>query len=814
MLKSYLKIALRDLWKQKGLSFINVMSLSIGLACFMLLLLYAVNEFNYDRFHANNERIFRMYRWTEDMNDEGTEGDPYLPVPLGPALKADLPDVEDFVRFREPWGENFVRVNGTVSRLGICFADQQFFDVLSFPMEYGNKAKALSELNDIVLTEATALKLFGESNPIGRILEVKLDQDFEPFTVSAVAKNLPSNTSVQFEAMGSFEKLLAAPNMTERKNSWFHSAYYTFVKLREGSGLAQDEKRLLQFRQKYYPGEEKELRERGFWKGKGAPVTYRMQPLRAMHTQTLVGGGQVPPIEPRSIWILLGIAAGILTIAGINFTTLSIGRSASRAREVGVRKVMGSGRRALVGQFLAESILLAVVSGALGLLLMRLMLPVFNQMADRELVFSFRQFPELMWMMGGMVLLTGILAGSYPALVLSGFRPVEILKSKIKLGGSNFFTKSLVTGQFVLSVGLIIAMLVILGQLDFMRSKNPGFNRENVIVVDASDTDSERIFPLFKQAALARPEVIAVAGSELGLGAEQGWSRQGWIHENTLHEVYEYFVDGDFINVLGMKLIAGRNFDPKMAMDTVNSVVINESMMRHFGWTPETALGQQLLGYHQDATLPVPTVIGVVKNFNFLPMKVAVEPQQFHQFSGYAPYKYFVRVQPGDPESALAALQKEWKALEPTLPFKYNFLDSSLDDFYKSEARLGRIIAWAGGISIFLACLGLFGLATLSVLNRTKEIGIRKVLGASVLRLTSLVAQDFLKLVLIAIVLASPLAWYFMNQWLADFAYRIEIQWWMFALAALSAVGIAFLAVGVQSIKAALANPVKSLRSE
>lgn len=814
MLKSYLKIALRDLWKQKGLSFINVMSLSIGLACFMLLLLYAVNEFNYDRFHANNERIFRMYRWTEAMNDEGTEGDPYLPIPLGPALKADLPDVESFVRFREPWGENFVRVNGTVSRLGVCFADQQFFDVLTFPMEYGNKAQALSGLNDIVLTEATALKLFGESNPIGRVLEIKLEQEFEPFTVSAVAKNLPPNTSLQFEAMGNFEKLLSMPNMAERKNNWFHSAYYTFVKLREGSGLARDEKRLLQFREKYYPGEEKELRERGFWKGQGAPVTYRMQPLRSMHTQTLVGGGQVPPIEPKSIWILLGIAAGILAIAGINFTTLSIGRSASRAREVGVRKVMGSGRSALVGQFLAESILLAAVSGALGLLLMWLMLPVFNQMADRELVFSFRQFPELLWMIGGMVLLTGVVAGSYPALVLSGFRPVEILKSKIKLGGSNLFTKSLVTGQFVLSVGLIIAMMVILGQLDFMRSKNPGFNKENVVVVDASATDSKRIFPLFKQAISAHPEVIGVAGSELGLGAEQGWSRQGWIHENQLHEVYEYFVDNHFLDVLNMKLVAGRNFDPKFSMDTVNSVIINESMMRHFGWTPETALGQKLLGYYENAENPLPTVIGVVQNFNFLPMKVAVEPQQFHQFSGYAPYKYFVRINPGDPTLALSALSQEWKKLEPIFPFKYSFLDDSLNDFYQSEARLGRILAWAGGISIFLACLGLFGLATLSVLNRTKEIGIRKVLGASVARLTSLVAQDFLKLVLIAIVLASPLAWYFMNQWLADFAYRIEIQWWMFVLAALAAVGIAFLAVGMQSIKAALANPVKSLRSE
>ncbi|AEE51766.1 ABC transporter permease [Haliscomenobacter hydrossis] len=814
MLKSYLKIALRDLLKQKGLSFINVLSLSIGLACFTLLLLFAVNEFNYDRFHADNERIFRMYRWTEYMADRGAEGDPYLPVPLGPALKTDFPDVENYARFREPWGESFVRVNGTVSRLNICFADPQFLEVFTFPMEYGNKAKALSELNNIVLTEKIALQLFGESNPIGRVLEVKLETDFEPFVVTAVAKDMPSNTSIQFEAIGNFDKVLASPSMIERKASWNHSAYFTFVKLREGSGLATDEKRLLQFRQKYYPGEEKELRANGFWKGKGGPVTYGMQPLRDMHTQTLVGGGQVPPIEPRSIWILLGIAAGILAIAGINFTTLSIGRSAARAREVGVRKVMGSGRSALVGQFLVESVVLAAISAVLGLGLMRLMLPMFNQLADRQLVFSFQQFPELMWMLAGLVLLTGLLAGSYPALVLSGFRPVEILKSKIRLGGANLFTKSLVTGQFVLSIGLIVSTLVILRQLDFMRSKNPGFNRENVVVVDASDTDSERIFPLFKQAANARPEVIGVAGSELGLGAAQGWSRSGWVHDNVHREVYEYFVDADFLKVLNMQIVAGRNFDPKFAMDTINSVVINESMMRYFDWTPETALGQQLLGYSEDPATPLPTVVGVVKDFHFLTMKVAVEPQMFHQFPSYVPFKYFVRIHPGDPAPALSALQQEWKKLEPTLPFKYSFLDQNLNDFYKSEARLGRIISWAGGISIFLACLGLFGLATLSVLNRTKEIGIRKVLGASIAGLTSLIAKDFLQLVVIAILIASPLAWYFMNQWLADFANRIELQWWMFVLAGVAAVGIAFLTVSFQSVKAALMNPVKSLRSE
>jgi putative ABC transport system permease protein len=813
MLKNFIKVAFRDLQKQKGLTAINILGLSIGLACFSLFLLYSVNEFNYDRFHADNERVFRVFRWSEAMRGDAAEGDPYLPIPLAPALKADFPDVEKAVRLRSGWRTDFVRANGVVSKLEISFADPDFFDVLTFPLKFGSPATALQELNGIVLTEKTALQLFGESNPIGRILEIKNGDQFTPFTVSAVAEDLPSNSTVTFEALGNFERLRSLPRMERRWTNWNHSAYFTFVKLREGSGLANDAARLLQFRRKYYPDQENELRKEGFWKGEGAPITFKMQPLRAMHTQTLVGGGDVPPVEPRSIWMLLAIAAGVLAIACVNFTTLAIGRSAGRAREVGIRKVMGSERSLLIGQFLTESLFLAVISGGLGLLLAKSLLPAFNEMADRKLVFSFQQFPEMAWMLGGLVLLTGLLAGLYPAFVLSGFRPLEILKQKVRLGGSNFFTKSLVTGQFVLSVGLIVSTLVMLRQLAFMRTKNPGFDRENVVVVDAEGTDSERIFPLFKEKIGAIPSVLGVSGSELGLGEGQGWSRSGWNHEGVHREAYEYFVDADFLGLLKMELLAGRNFEQGNSMDTINSVIINESMMRNFGWTLDNAVGQQLLGY-TEPNRPQPTVIGVVRNFHFRPLKEEVLPQMFHQFNDYQAFKYFVRLAPGDPAPALAALKSAWSGVESVLPFKYSFLDEDLDRFYKSEARLSHIISWAGGISIFLACLGLFGLAALAVENRRREIGIRKVLGASAANVTGLLTKDFLKLVVVAICIASPVAYYFMQKWLSDFAYRIDIQWWMFALAGAAAVGIAFLTVGFQSVRAALVNPVKSLRSE
>lgn len=360
----------------------------------------------------------------------------------------------------------------------------------------------------------------------------------------------------------------------------------------------------------------------------------------------------------------------------------------------------------------------------------------------------------------------------------------------------------------------MVSTFVMLKQLSFMRGKNPGFDRENVVMVDATGADTKRIFPLFKTAAQAIPGVQGVSGAEIGLGAGQGWSRSGWDDNGAHREVFEYFVDKDFIPVLKMELLAGRNFEAGNTLDTVNSVIVNESLVRTFGWTIQSALGQPLTGYYEDPKKALPVVIGVVKDFNYLSMKQEIKPQMFHQFSDYQPFRFFVRTGPGDPSKTLDALKSAWVGAEPVIPFRYHFLDERLDQFYAAEKRLGNIISWAGGISIFLACLGLLGLAALAVANRTREIGIRKVLGASVAGITALLAKDFLKLVLLAILLASPIAYYFMEKWLADYAFRIQMQWWMFVGAGVLAIVVAAFTVSLQSIKAALENPVKSLRSE
>lgn len=813
MLKNYIKIALRNLARQKVLTFINLFGLSTGLACFTLFMLYAVNEFNFDRLHEKAERIFRVYRWREAMRGQDAEGDPYMPTPLGPALKQDFAEVENVVRFREAWGEDFIRAKNSVSRIGVTFADPQVFEVFSFRLRRGDQKTALRELRNMVLTETTARRLFGENDPIGKTVEIKLEKKFEAFTITAIAEDLPANSSIQFEALANLEFLTNTAWGKRSQDNWFRSSLATFVLLRPGSTLASDPQRLLAFRQKYYPDEEADLRKQGFWAGKGAPITYGLQPLRAMHTDTRIWGGPTPAIDPKTVWILLAIAAGVLLIACINFTTLAIGRSAGRAREVGIRKVVGSQRRQLVSQFLAESLILSIISAVIGLALAQMLLPFFNNLSGKSLQLSLTLYPEIGWLFCGLTLLAGLLAGCYPALALSGFRPVEVLKSKIRLGGSNLLTKSLVTLQFVLSIGLIVSTVTILQQLRFMRSKSPGFNKENVVVVDADGAEAKRIYPLFRQEIISRPEIAGVAASELGLGAGKGWSRSGWDDNGKHYEAYEYFIDENYLAVMGLQLLAGRNLDPAIAADSHTSVIVNETFLKAFGWTTEEALGKRLAGYSEDAAR-LPTIIGVVKDFHFRSFHEEVQPQMFHSFADYSPLKFFVRIRPGNPVMALEALQAAWRSVVPDLPFTYSFLDEDLDAFYKAEARWGGIVGWAGGIAIFLGCLGLFGLAALSAVNRTKEIGIRKVLGASVAGIVGLLSKDFVKLVLVAFAVATPLAYFAMDKWLQNFAYRINVGWWVFAFAGGLAFVIALLTVSFQAIRAAIANPVEALRYE
>lgn len=690
------------------------------------------------------------------------------------------------------------------------FADQSFFSVFNFPLKYGNKVTALHDMHDIALTSSRAKELFGSDDVVGKTVEIQLGPTFYPFTISAITEDVPFNSSIRFDILGSFSFTdVHNPDSFIIGSNWHPTVKQTYVQLKPGSKLPNDPIAMERFLRTFTPLSMFEKMGLTNWKKAELPVTLKLQPLLHIHTDSWFNGyafSDYEVIDPKAIWILLAIAGGILLIACINFTTLAIGRSASRSKEVGVRKVIGAGKRQIIFQFLAEALLSSIVSAILGLLMANMLLPWFNQLSGRDLHFSLTLYPQMIFTLIGLVLIVGLLAGSYPALVLSNFKPVEVLKSKIRIGGSNLFTKSLVTLQFALSIILIISTVIILQQTKYLVNKNPGFNKQNVVAIDASEMDPNKIFPSFKQAVLNHPGIIGVASAGAGLGAGQdlpGYSDQGLSAAVNI-------IDPDYIKVLGMHLITGRNFDPMAVNDTVKRVIINETMMRAFGWTAQNAVGQEIKHF-QGATAHV---IGVVQNFYYRPLSEGIKNQLFETTADKGYIHFYIRINAGNPAAALSVIKKAWDNAAPSIPMRYSFLDEDVNNYYRSEQRWSGIVGWAGGISIFLACLGLLGLAALAAINRIKEIGIRKVLGATVPNIITLLSKDFLWLIIISFLIASPVSWYLMNRWLQDYANRINISWTVFLFAGVFAILIALITISFQAIKAAIANPVKSLRTE
>ncbi|HXB07498.1 MAG TPA: ABC transporter permease [Puia sp.] len=823
MLRHYIRIAIRNLAKQKILTFINVSGLSLGLACFSLILLFAVSEFNFDKFNTRAGRIFRVAELA--TRDDGQQrGNAQLNVALAPTIKKTFPDVEEAVRISVADKKYLKSING-ISSEKMLFADPAFFQVFSFPLIAGNPGAALAEPYGVVLTRTKAKQLFGTEDAVGKTLSIKTDSGFHPFTVTAVAADMPLNTSVSFDILGSYRFLEVSDSDRVKSSDNWHMTYgdQTFVLLRPGSRLPQQNKSLQAFRRQHFPEEgggkgKEEAGGIGKKEGGGkTSIQYILQPLLSIHTDTSISDAG-PITDPKNIYILLGIASGILLIASINFTTLAIARSAGRAREVGVRKVVGGRRRQLIGQFLTESVLLSIISTMVGCLLALLLLPWFSRLAGRPLEFSFGQFPQLAWMMAGLTVLVGLLAGFYPALVLSGFNTIEVLKAKIKLGGANLFTRSLVTLQFVLSIGLIIATTVMIRQVNFMRSKDLGLIKENVLMIHTEDIDAQSAYPLIRAVLVGDPAIRGISAASIGLGEGQGYMGGAYDFAGKRTSVIEYPVDEHFIPVMGMRLVAGRNFDRAITFDTVNNVIVNETLVHDdLGLTPEQAIGKEIKTAarpRSNARPQVKTIIGVVRDFNFERLNKKVRPQLFSMSANFNPAVLFVHLRAGDPTPVLNRIAAVWRRFSPDIPLNYSFLDEGLDRFYKSEARWGNIIACAGVISIFLACLGLFGLAALAAANRLKEIGIRRVLGASTATIVALLTTSFIKLVLVAAIIATPVAWVIMNRWLRDFAYRIDVSGWIFAVTALVALVIAFLTISIQALRAARANPVDNLRVE
>lgn len=811
MLSKYFTITMRNLLRQPLFSGLNIVGLSLGIAAFALIGLHVLDEWSFDRFHAQSDRIFRVINTREaGFRGEEAQKGAYQPMPLGPALQSEFGDIEAFTRVRD-WG-GFSQSPTGLSEENFNFVDPDFFKIFSFQLLKGRPETAFDGPQKVVLSEKTAQKLFGNTDPIGQTLQLKVFDSFEPFVVSGIMKNAPGNSSLRPEILLPFSRYQASPRGQGEMNRWSRVSFPTYVLLREGATLHQKPELLQQFYTRHFPNDESNARQKGWWSEARSPFGYELQPIADMRHDISV---QSDAVNPRYSWILLGIGILVLLIACANFTTLAIGRSAGRAMDIGVRKTMGASRWQLAGQHLFEALFMSSMALIVGVLLAQFSLPIFNKLVNKELSFNFGQFPELFWLLPGIAIATGLIAGTYPALVLSGFRPLDVFGKKIRLGGENGFTRSLVTAQFTLSIVLAVCMLVMLRQLSFLQNSDPGFQKENVVIINAFGTDdADRTALIFREQLQKTSEVLDISRVEMSLGAEGGESVSGFEYKGKPKEIFEYVVDEHYVPTLGLSLLTGRNFEANMTADTQTSVIINEAAMHSFGWTLNDVLGQKLSGYVHENPSRDPTVIGVVKDYHYGSLHHEVQPMMLQQFSPFPRETFFVRLAKGNPQTTLSAIQSAWSVAEPRLPFRYQFLDESLDSFYKTEQRWSQVVNIAGGLSLFLACLGLFGLTALAAVNRTKEIGVRKVLGASVASITGLLAKDFLKLVVLALLIASPIAWFLMQRWLADFAYHIDIQWWMFAAAGTAAMLVAFLTVSGQAVKAALANPVKALKSE
>ncbi len=808
MLRNYLKIAYRNLRKNTFYSFLNIFGLSLGLASCLLITLYVVNEMSYDRFFENADRIYRI---DANLKFGGPETKVALvPDPMAYTLKKDYPQVEAATRLRGI-GSHMVRRNEEANNLtenNVAFADSTFFQVFSVSLLTGNPKTALTEPYTMVLSERGAEKYFGSDDPVGKSL--LLDND-RTYRVTAVMGTIPTNSHFH-----DLEMLLSMASWPEsREGAWLSHNFATYITLEEGAQAAVFEKNFDTVLEKYIGPAVMNMMGATLedMKKSGNYLNYSLIPLTDIHLYSNRTGEFGVSGNIQYVYIFSIVAIFLLLIACVNFMNLATARSASRAREVGVRKALGSERSALVLQFLLESMLLSFISVGLSLVLASLALPLFNQLAGQDLTLpvSSPVFWGILLLAGGVV---GLLAGSYPAFLLSGFQTIKVLKGGTTgAGGSSWLRNGLVVFQFMISVMLIVGTLVIYRQLNYIQTKALGFNKEEVLILDNT-------YALGNQANAFRQEMLALPNVEIGtvtsfLPTPSTRSTNSFFPEGKSGDkgtnMQYWGTDYDYVKTLGMEIVAGRDFSRDFPSDS-SGILINETAVKLLGFSDPIGKRVTVVSGEGSANRHTYKIVGVVKNFHFESLRSNIGALSMVLSPGGGSMAF--RMKTDNVQASIEKTESLWKKMAPGQPFAYRFMNDEFDNVYRSEARVGRVFITFALLSILIGCLGLFGLVTFTAEQRVKEIGVRKVLGASVGSIVALLSKDFLKLVLVAIVIASPIAWYAMNTWLEDFAYKIDISWWIFALAGLLAVGIALLTVSFQAVKAALMNPVKSLRSE
>ncbi|HEX6982445.1 MAG TPA: ABC transporter permease [Balneolaceae bacterium] len=802
MFRNYIKVAWRNLVRKKKYSLINIVGLALGIACCILLFLYVHNEWTYDEFHQKADRIFRVNRLlTEPNGDVGPTAD--TPAPLAAALKNTFPEVQKTVRLTA--GDIRIAIdNNSYVKKEALYVDGSFFEVFTFHLLKGNPKEALTAPNGIVISKEFSQKYFSNSNPVGQSVSVKIEDEEINLQVTGVVENIPTNSSMQFNVLLPLKTVKHSwPDSFRRLifSSWQFPLGETFVLLNKKTKSKELKLKLTDFAEQHF-GEEAEK------------VGLSLQPLTAIHHQTGISGSALsPPANPVYAYIMLFIALLVLFTACINFTTLSLGQSKSRSKEVGVRKVMGAGRMQIRTQFWAEAVLTAGAAVVVGITLAQAFLPTFNNLAGTNL--TLRLTLEMTSFLLLLIIGVGLIAGSYPALILSLFKPSRILSKKSTTGKSYHITQSLVVIQFALSIALIIGTLIMSAQLNFMK-KNLGFNQQQVIEISGlgSTNEGQQILESYRQEISRHEAVQEVAGASFGFWG-QGLEAQIELSDTERLQVQTIPVSENFLETLEIRLKQGRSFSSQRAVNGL-PVIVNEALVNAMGWTTAVEknlilTGNSLLNQAADRL----QIIGVTENFHNRPLSYEIAPTILipsKTFGGVS--DIYVRIKASDIPNTLNFLRKTWSEVAPKRLFQYQFLDEVVEQAYRTEQRWKTIIRYAAGFALLITSFGLFGLSMLATERRTKEIGIRKVMGATISNIVGLLSKDFLKLVLIGFVIAVPIAWYFMNQWLQDFAYRIEIGVGIFLLAGALALLIALATVSWQSIRAALANPVDSLRSE
>lgn len=805
MFKNYLKIAWRNLWRYKENTFINLTGLTVGLIGFLLISLFVWDEWKFDQYHPHKARIYRVM--ADRVTGNGAGGFASTSPAIGPTFKKDFPEVEETLRLFqirqkilfEKGEESYLEESG-------FFAEEAIFDLFHLPLKYGDPATALEQPNSVVLVPELAKKYFGEENPVGQTIQANNNE----LTVTGVLQPLSPHFHLDFNFLFSFEDLLADVS-PERIQSWVWQDFYNYVLLQEGTDLAQFEAKLPDFVEEYAHPSTKEL---------GFHYYLDLQPLTDIHLYSVnLRNDKIVAGNHRYVNGLAVVGFFLLFIACINFINLTTAKAIRRSKEVGIRKTAGARRGQLAMQFFSEAILLVLIAMLLAANISRLLLPLLNDFAGKEILFPIYTDLRLIGLMIGLCLLTGLLAGAYPAVVLSGFRPLQALKTmQFQPGaGQEWLRKSLIVVQFAVSTVLIICVLVVFQQVQFLSHQDLGFEKEQLIHFPMRG----RLFS--SQDAVRREfsEIPGVVSTTIGFGIPGDIVSGDNIivpgEERRTLPARIFTIDHDYIRTMGMQLVAGRDFNKEISTDAAQGFILNETAVQTLGIadTPEEAIGKPLEWemWVEGDTIKKGRVIGVVKDFHYNSFHEAVQTSVLHIFPD-AYWKVALRLDAQDISETIAAVEKTWDSFETGYPLDYQFVDESFGAMYVAEQKLSRIFWVFTLLAIFIACMGAFGLATYAAERRQKEIGIRKVLGASVEGIVGLLSKDFLTLVFVALLIASPLAWYFMNNWLADFAYRVDIQWWIFVLAGVLALFIAFLSVSTQSLRAALANPVHALRDE